>query len=74
LGRIIPLNKEVIQLGKSGGNKAVITNSVGSFYLSQIDGNTVTVNGLPVGNESILLRDGNLIQIGAIRCQFFNSN
>lgn len=73
LGRIIPLNQDVIQLGKTGNNRAVITRRADNYYLSQIDGNKVTINGLPIGIESILLKDGNLIQMGAIRVKFFSA-
>lgn len=73
LGRIIPLNQDVIQLGKTGNNRAVITRRADNYYLSQIDGNKVTINGLPIGTESILLKDGNLIQMGAIRVKFFSA-
>lgn len=71
LGRIIPLNQNVVQLGAANGNKAVITHRANNYYLSQTDGNKVTVNGLPIGTESVVLKNGNLVQIGAIRFKFF---
>jgi len=72
IGRIMPLQENITHLGKAGGNRVVITRRVDNYYLSQVDGDKVTINGLPVGMESILLRNGDLVQIGAIRCQFFN--
>lgn len=73
LGRVIALKRDLIYLGKIGSNRAMITRRADSYYLSYLEGKKVTVGGLPVGTESILLRDGNLIQIGATRFQFYYS-
>lgn len=72
IGRIIRLNQPMVQLGKAGGNCVIITHRRDGYYISCLDGTNVTVGGLPIDKESVLLRDGNLIQIGAIRFQFYS--
>jgi hypothetical protein len=68
IGRIIPLYS-MIRLGKGGG--AMITHRSGGYYLSYLEGSMVTIDGVPIGTESVLLSDGCNIQIGPLKLQFY---
>lgn len=71
IGRIIPLNRNMIRLGKAGGDCAIIVHRAGGFYLSYLEGGTPMVDGVPIGNESVLLAAGNTIRIGVTELQFY---
>lgn len=71
IGRIIPLNRNMIRLGKSGGDCAIIVHRSGGYYLSYLEGNIPTIDGVPIGDESVLLTVGSTIRIGETEFQFY---
>jgi pSer/pThr/pTyr-binding forkhead associated (FHA) protein len=72
IGRIIPLNRNMVRLGKSGGDCAMIVFRDGGHYLSALEGSMPSIDGVMIGDESILLRNGNTIQIGHTELQFYH--
>ena len=71
IGRIIPLNRNMIRLGKSGGDCAIIVHRAGGYYLSYLEGSMPTVDGVPIGDESVRLTEGSTIRIGGSELQFY---
>jgi predicted component of type VI protein secretion system len=71
IGRIIPLSRNMIRLGKSGGDCAMIVHRHDGHYLSPLEGRTPNLNGVPVGEEGVRLTEGSVVEIGETRLQFF---
>lgn len=72
LGRTLSLNRSMTNLGKPGVATAVITRRDGAYFLSHLEGKRPpSVNDEPIGNRSYKLDDGNTIQIGNIKMQFY---
>ena len=71
IGRIIPLNRNMIRLGKSGGDCAIIVHRAGGYHLSYLEGSMPTLDGVPIGDESVLLTEGSTIRIGGSELQFY---
>ena len=71
IGRIIPINRNMIRLGKAGGDCAIIVHRNSQYYLSFLEGQIPMVNGVPIGDESIALGSGNTILIGDTELQFY---
>lgn len=75
LGRVIPLDHSLIRLGKKDGDCAVIARRKEGYFLSHLKGSTPPkVNGTPIGEHSLPLHDGNIIQIGKIRLAFHSES
>jgi len=72
IGRIIPLTPNMLRLGKAGGDCAMVAHRSSGYYLSYLEGSMVTIDGVPIGNESVLLNDGCIIQLGAVKLQFYH--
>ena len=71
VGKTISLNRTLTNLGKPGLQLAVIARRGEGYYLSHLEGDLpTTVDGVDIGDQSRLLEDGNVIQIGNIRMQF----
>jgi len=72
LGRTLSLNRSMTNLGKPGVATAVITRREGDYFLSHLEGKrTPSVDDEPIGERSYKLNDGNTIQIGNIKMQFY---
>lgn len=72
LGRTLSLNRSMTNLGKPGVATAVITRRDGAYFLSHLEGKRPpSVNDEPIGDHSYKLDDGNTIQIGNIKMQFY---
>ena len=70
-GRIIPLTRNMTRLGHAGGDCAMISRRDKGYYISYLEGpNTPKVNKNPIGDESRLLQDGDLIELGSTEMQF----
>ena len=64
IGRIIPLNRSLIKIGKSGDECVVIAYRDNGYYLSLLEGNTPPkVNQASIGEHSKHLADGDQIEI-----------
>lgn len=72
LGKTISLNRSMTNLGKPGVATAVVTRRNDGYFLSHLEGKqTPLVDDKPIGSHSYKLVDGDTIQIGNIKMQFF---
>ncbi|MDZ7662483.1 FHA domain-containing protein [Thiohalophilus sp.] len=72
LGKTLSLNRSMTNLGKPGVATAVITRRNDGYFLSHLEGDhPPQVDNKPLGEHSHKLQDGNTIQIGNIKMQFF---
>ena len=71
IGRIIPLTGNMIRLGKTGRDCAIIVHRDNGYYLSHLEGAAPTINGVSIGEESVMLSTGSTIQIADTELQFF---
>ena len=72
LGKTLSLNRSMTNLGKPGVATAVITRRNDGYFLSHLEGDhPPLVDNQPLGEHSHKLQDGNTIQIGNIKMQFF---
>jgi hypothetical protein len=70
-GRIIPLTRNMTRLGRAGGDCAMIARRDSGYYISYLEGpNSPIVNKHPIGEESQLLKDGDIIEVGNTEMQF----
>ncbi len=72
IGRIIPLNRNMVRIGKAGGDCAMIAHRNGGYYLSYLEGGMPALNGMPIGDETVLLSEGSTIEIGGTQLQFYH--
>jgi len=72
LGKTISLNRSMTNLGKPGVATAVITRRNDGYFLSHLEGDKPPmVNNKPIGAHSYKFIDGDTVQIGNIKMQFF---
>ena len=72
LGKTISLNRAMTNLGKPGVATAVITRRNDGYFLSHLEGDKPPmVNNKPIGTHSYKFIDGDTVQIGNIKMQFF---
>jgi len=70
-GREVLLNKVVTTVGKPGVQVASVTKRPGGYVLSHVEGaRRPNVNGQPVGEESIALKHGDIIDLAGTQMQF----
>ena len=71
-GATFELTKSLTNIGKAGEQAAVITRRSGQFHLAHLDGpRPPVVNGSEIGEASHQLQDGDILEIGTIKVQFF---
>lgn len=72
LGKTMSLNKAMTNLGKPGISTAVITKRQDGYFISQLEGNhPLLIKDQELGDKSVQLADGDTIQIGNIKMQFY---
>lgn len=72
LGKTMSLNKSMTNLGKPGISTAVITKRQDGYFISQLEGNhPLLIKNEELGEKSLQLTDGDTIQIGNIKMQFY---
>ena len=72
LGKTMSLNKAMTNLGKPGISTAVITKRQEGYFISQLEGNhPLLIKNKELGSSSHQLIDGDTIQIGNIKMQFY---
>jgi len=72
LGQTLQLNRPVTNLGKPGVAMVVIARRDDGFFISHLEGKTPPkVAGTVIGTQSQQLNEGDLIQIGNIKMQFY---
>ncbi len=72
IGRIIPLNRNMVRIGKAGGDCAMIAHRDGGYYLTYLEGDMPILNGMSIGDETVLLTEGSTIEIGGTQLQFYH--
>lgn len=72
LGKTMSLNKAMTNLGKPGISTAVITKRQDGYFISQLEGDhPLLITDKTLGEKSQQLIDGDTIQIGNIKMQFY---
>ncbi len=72
LGRTIRLDRNLVRLGKSGKQSAMIASRNDGYYISHLEGEQPTlVRGTEIDEQSHKLNDGDVIRIGDIEMLFF---
>jgi hypothetical protein len=70
-GREMALVKAVTTIGKPGIGVAVISKRPGCFVIAHMDGaNPPLLNGAAVGLETVVLKDGDTIELAGTQMQF----
>ncbi|MEP6506027.1 MAG: FHA domain-containing protein [Betaproteobacteria bacterium] len=70
-GREVLLTKVVTTVGKPGVQVASVTKRPGGYVLSHVEGaRRPNVNGQPVGEDSISLKNGDIIDLAGTQMQF----
>ena len=70
-GREVLLTKVVTTVGKPGVQVASVTKRPGGYVLSHVEGpRRPNVNGQPIGEEAVALKDGDIIDLAGTQMQF----
>jgi pSer/pThr/pTyr-binding forkhead associated (FHA) protein len=70
-GREVPLVKVVTTIGKPGVAVAAITKRPHGFVVAHVEGaNKPTLNGVPIGAEPVLLKNGDVLELAGTQMQF----
>jgi pSer/pThr/pTyr-binding forkhead associated (FHA) protein len=70
-GRLIPLTRNMTRIGRMGGDCAMIARRESGYYISHLGGlSSPSVNNKPIGDASLLLNDGDVIEVGKTQMQF----
>jgi len=70
-GREVLLTKVVTTVGKPGVQVASVTKRPGGYVLSHVEGaRRPNVNGQPVGDDSLSLKNGDIIDLAGTQMQF----
>lgn len=72
LGKTMSLNRAMTNLGKPGVATAIIAKRNEGYYISHLEGKKPPLVGNnPIGDKTEKLNDGDVIQIGNIKMQFY---
>jgi predicted component of type VI protein secretion system len=72
MGKTMKLDKPYMRIGRAGKSMALIAARNDGYYLSHLEGEPVTrVQDRSVGDESILLTNGDTIYVGKLQIAFF---
>jgi predicted component of type VI protein secretion system len=72
LGQTLQLTRAVTNLGKPGVAMVVIARRDNGFFISNLEGKVPPkVGDVEIGADSLKLKEGDLIQIGNIKMQFY---
>jgi len=72
VGKNISLNRKLTNLGTPGIQTAVIAKRNEGYFLSHLEGEQPPrVGSIPIGEKSWPLNDGDIIQIGNVKMQFY---
>jgi len=73
-GREVPLIKVVTTVGKPGVAVAAITRRQHGFVVAHVEGaGNPLLNGTPIGNEPVVLKSGDLIELAGTQMQFIQT-
>ena len=72
IGRILPLKKAMTRLGHEGAGVVVIARRKDGYYISALQGHGgLAVNKQPLGENTIMLRQNDVIEVDKTPMQFF---
>ena len=72
LGKTMSLNRAMTNLGKPGVATAIIAKRNEGYFLSHLEGKkSPEIGGQAIGDKTEKLNDGDIIQIGNIKMQFY---
>ena len=72
LGKTLRIHRAMTNLGKIGIATAIITRRNDGFYLSYLEGKQPpTIDKKPIGEKAEKLNDGDIIQVGNVKMQFY---
>lgn len=72
VGKTISLSRNLTNLGTPGVQTAVIAKRSDGYFLSHLEGeHPPTVDGVSIGDSSWHLQDGDVIQMGNVKMQFY---
>lgn len=72
LGKTLSLNRALTNLGKPGMVTAVIARRNNGYFMSHLEGqHRALIDNHPLGEKAHKLTDGDIIQIGSIKMQFY---
>lgn len=72
VGKTISLSRNLTNLGTPGVQTAVIAKRSDGYFLSHLEGeHPPTVDGVSIGDSSWHLQDGDMIQMGNVKMQFY---
>jgi pSer/pThr/pTyr-binding forkhead associated (FHA) protein len=72
LGKTLSLNRSMTNLGKPGVATALITRRNDGYFISHLEGkHPPLVDNQPIGEKNHKLNDGDTIQIGNVKMQFY---
>jgi hypothetical protein len=71
-GQKIELERPLKTFGTAGGQVAVIMRRPPGYFITHVEGNkTARVNGQGIGSEPHALQDGDVIEVGQEKLEFF---
>jgi hypothetical protein len=70
LGRIIPLKRSLTRIGHAGTDTAAVAHRHDGYYISHLEGHPPTVGGQSVGEQAVLLKNGDVVKLGALVMEF----
>lgn len=74
IGKIIPIKKTMVQLGRAGQGIVVVTRKKEGYFVSTLENKgSLTVNGEPIGNKIVKLSNNDILGINEKALQFFLS-
>lgn len=72
LGKTLSLGRSITNLGRPGLATAVITRRAEGYFIAQLEGSgSLLVGNQSLGNRSLKLNDGDVIEFGNIKMQFY---
>jgi len=75
-GRELELNKALTTLGRPGVQVAAITRRADGYAIVYVDGGaeggSPSVNGKPIGEQAVKLRDNDVIQLAGVKMGFYS--
>lgn len=71
VGKSISLARKLTNLGKAGVQMAVIARRNDGYFLSHLEGKPPLVGDVAIGDTAWPLKDGDVIQIGNVKMQFY---
>ena len=72
VGQTFDLTKSLTNIGQKGKCSAVISRRGGSYHIAHMDGPIPpTVNGGTIGEQASKLDDGDIVEIGTVKMQFY---